>query len=102
MCHICKDRFSVQEKIAAHDYVEQMREFYGLQVKEPKKRRLTKKSLLARIEHELSRLQDESVRVKLQELVVQPLDDLAIVNEKFESVMRDYYREMLKDEANAS
>ena len=61
MCKICKTKFDIHEKIAAHDYYEQMRAFQGLSVKEPKKYRLTKRSLLSRIENELMRLQNSAL-----------------------------------------
>lgn len=103
MCHICKDKFSVHEKIAAHDFSEQMREFYGLSVKEPKRHRLTKKSLLARIENELGKLQIENNQkhvARLENLILEDID-LETMDEKFKIIMEEYYQDKLKDETNA-
>jgi len=100
MCRVCNDRFNIHEKIAAHDFIEQMREFYGLAVKEPRKRRLTKKSLLSRIENELMRLQIESDKnhvEKLQNLMAQEID-LQLMNEQFNSIMQEYYQLKLREE----
>jgi len=41
MCRItyCQDRRTVREKKAAHNYYDQLREFYNLSIKQPKKRK---------------------------------------------------------------
>ena len=94
MCTICSDRFNIHEKIAAHDYYEQICEFYGLVAKEPKKRKLKKKSLLMKIEHQLMKLQIESNQKylrELQELVTLEVD-LTTMNEKFKNIMLNYYQ----------
>ena len=98
MCQICKSRFNIHEKMAAHDYWEQLCEFQGLVVKEPKKYRLTKRSLLSRIENELLRLQTESNEKhldQLRELNIQ--DDLVLKNKQFETIMQDYYEMKLRE-----
>ena len=99
MCKICKNRFDIHEKIAAHDYYEQLRDFQGLTVKEPKKYRLTKRSLLSRIENELMRLQVESNEKhldELQQLLAQEID-LKLKNEQFQNIMLDYYQLKLRE-----
>jgi hypothetical protein len=99
MCSVCKNNFSVQEKIAAHDYDEQMRAFRGLTLKMPKKPRLTKKSLLMKIENELMKLQAESKHAaELVKLKAQKIDDLDLINEQFRGIMLSYYEEKLKEE----
>jgi len=99
MCSVCKNSFSVQEKIAAHDYDEQMRAFRGLTLKMPKKPRLTKKSLLMKIENQLMRLQTESKHAaELLKLKSQEIDDLNLINQKFRDIMLNYYEEKLKEE----
>ena len=100
MCKICKSRFDIHEKIAAHDYYEQLREFQGLTIKEPKKYRLTKRSLLSRIENELMRLQIESnqqnLDTELRQLLAQEID-LKLKNEQFQNLMIDYYQLKLRE-----
>ena len=94
MCFVCKDRFNIHEKIAAHDYYEQLCEFNNLPIKEPRKRRLTKKSLLMKIENILLKLQKESNQNHVHELqkLVNHESDLKVMNEKFIKIMQDYYQ----------
>jgi hypothetical protein len=100
MCKICKTRFDIHEKIAAHDYYEQLCDFYGLTVKEPKKYRLTKRSLLSQIENELMRLQTESNQkqlAELQQLQGQESADLVLKNKQFQTIMQEYYETKLRE-----
>ena len=99
MCKICKDRFNVHEKIAAHDYYEQLQEFNNNAIKVPRKRRITKKSLLSKIENELMKLQVESNEkhlAQLQTLMIQEID-LKTMNEQFKSIMMNYYESRLRE-----
>jgi hypothetical protein len=99
MCKTCKTKFNVQEKIAEHDFLEQMYEFYGLVLPIPKKRKLTKKSLLVRIENGLMQLKKEQNNkyvFELEDLITKQLD-IEIMNKSFQAIMSDYYKTKLKE-----
>jgi len=102
MCKICKTRFNIHEKIAAHDYWEQMQLFYGRAPTEPKKKPkiASKKSLLSRIESELMRLQKDAVSqeswANLKQLASKEIDCAGMQTE-FQLIMLDYYQTKLKE-----
>lgn len=105
MCRICKDRSDVQERAAAHDFHEQMSEFYGLNVSLPKKTRVTKKSILAKIEYQLSMMgnnpcKNQEFINQLTIIVETKLDNLKEAHSTFKDVMEDYYIQRIREEVS--
>ena len=96
MCRICDCRYSVREKIAAHDFSEQMREYYGYPEKHLKdrSRKNVRKSIINRIEHQLYRIHDSNYTQELRGLlnIVEPITE---IQTKFENIMISYYKEKL-------
>ena len=96
MCKICSERFNIHEKGAAHDFHEQMADYYGISVHGFKKKRLTKKSLMSKIEHEIETLsKDEEENVffiaHLQALQEQPIEDVKEYSKNLEDILDCYY-----------
>jgi len=96
MCRSCNGVTNVHDRIANHDFVEQMRDYYGLDSKPIKDRKkTTKKSVLARIEHQLLQLQSRTqekgysaVHARLSELLIVPYTEE--IADAFDSIMDDY------------
>jgi hypothetical protein len=97
MCRICDCRYSVREKIAAHDFVEQMREYYGLPEKYSKdrSRKNERKSIINKIEHQLYRLQSDSSYTKELRGLLNAVEPISDIQNKFENIMISYYKEKL-------
>lgn len=99
MCQVCGDKFSVREKIAQHNFAEQMRDFYGVPDKhvKDKTRKNYRKSLINRIEYQIQKLKDEQGVEQLQSLLQMSVFDLQSIEDRFESIMLDYYKEKLRE-----
>jgi hypothetical protein len=94
VCKICADRFNIHERVANHNFWEQIEEFYGMEPKYIKKRtsKNYRKSILNQIEYQLYRLQltnDIEHYQKLRTLLV--IDDINELQQKFNDLMIDYY-----------
>jgi len=109
MCKICNGITSINERIANHNFMEQMRDYYGLGEKPLKdnhnKRKDSRKSVIARIECQLQRLQERlndagyrEVHQNLTSLLDRDFDD-AFVN-RYHEIMQDY-NSLLKAEVLA-
>ncbi len=101
MCRTCDGRFSVRERLANHDFLEQLKEYNGISPKYIKNRanKNLKKSLINKIEHRLQRLQVESelkYSPQLQSLL-QDLhnNDMNAIQIQFEQIMISYYKDKL-------
>lgn len=95
MCRCCKDITNIHERIANHDFMEQMREFYGLEEKHLKgcRGKKSKKSVIARIEHQIAQMMktEHSAFVeRLCKLLEAPFDG-ATTPTAFESIMEEFY-----------
>ena len=97
MCRSCNGITNVHERMARHDFVEAMRDYYGLSQKPLKDRpnKSSKKSVLARIEHQLKQLQEKieqaeyrNVHNRLAGLLESPFGDHTA--DTFDSIMNDY------------
>jgi DNA polymerase elongation subunit (family B) len=96
MCRCCKGVSNIHERVANHDFLEQLTEFYGLTPKHLKNRKLknTKKSIFARIEYQIAQLRDMAEAHKeflvfeqeLSELLALPYDEEQTPS-KFESIL---------------
>jgi hypothetical protein len=102
MCRTCNGRFSVRERLANHDFIEQLKEFQGIPTKYKKNRanKNLKKSLVNKIEERLYRLQVErefkyspQLRSLLQDL---SNNDMQAIQKQFEEIMISYYKEKLE------
>lgn len=94
MCRYCKDITNIHERIANHDFMEQMREFYGLEEKRIKDRRNknTKKSVIARIEHQIAQMlkaERGDFAERLMELRESSFD-ASVTPQAFDAIMDEY------------
>lgn len=94
MCRCCKDITNIHERIANHDFMEQMREFYGLEEKHLKDRRHKniKKSVIAKIEHQIARMietERTEFAQRLAKLLETPFDD-EVTPAAFDSIMQEF------------
>lgn len=109
MCKVCNGHFAIRERTAAHDFMEQMREFYGLPISNFKVSRFKneKKAIVNKIEHTLYRIQDDNsateYAMKLRDLLNASIN-IDNIKEQFSIIMTKYYLEKLtpKDRLNVS
>ena len=99
MCQVCSDKSSVRERVAQHNFIEQMCDFYGVPEKHVKDRtrKNYRKSLINRIEYQIQKLKNEQNVEQLQGLLQMSVFDLHSIEDRFESIMLDYYKEKLRE-----
>jgi len=108
MCRLCKNIVNVSERGASHDFMEQIREYYGIEPKniKSKKSKNFKKSVLDKIEDRIKKIQNlldknnvnkyQDVLNKLINLKIEPYDE-NFTPSIFQNIM-DEYETICKDE----
>lgn len=105
MCNVCKGLQNIHERGAAHDFHEQMAEFYGISINEPKKKRLTKKSIIDKVKYQLEVMAENEEKnalfiTKLNEILSSEIKNVKESHKHFQSVMQDYYIDRINEEMN--
>gem|GEM_PF-4160807 len=82
-----------------------MAEFYGITINEPKKKRLTKKSIVAKIKYQLEFMSKEENKNivfinKLNKILSSEIKSVKESNKHFKDVMQDYYIDRINEEMN--